>query len=92
LIHRVQPSRQHRLEQLFLASEVIVDGGEVDIRGGGDRPQARRLETVLHEKRFGGVEYPVFGRDRGIFADDPNHASHSELLAVRAVSINQTFV
>ena len=29
LVHRVEPSREHRLEQLFLAAEVIVHGCEI---------------------------------------------------------------
>src|SRR6185312_16241876 len=43
-------------EELFLAAEVVIDRGEVDPRGGGEAPQARRLEAVLHELGLGGVE------------------------------------
>ena len=62
LVHRIEPARQHRLEELFLAAEVIVDRGEVDAGRGRDLAQRRRLEAVLHEQRLGGVEDPLLRR------------------------------
>src|SRR6185503_6549308 len=54
LVHGIEAAREHRLEKLFLASEVVVDRREVHARRGGEAAQARRLEAVLHELRFGG--------------------------------------
>ena len=61
LVHRVEAAREDRLEELLLAAEVVVDGRQVHRGGRGDRPQARRLEPVLHEQGFRRVEDLVFG-------------------------------
>ena len=78
LVHRVEPSREHGLEQLFLAAEVVVDRREIDAGRGRDRAQARRLEAVLHEQRLGRVEDPILrrGRDAGL-AHRYDFADHS---------------
>ena len=73
LVHRIEAPREHRLEQLFLAAEVIVDRREVDAGGGGDRAQARRLEAVLHEERLRGVQDPLLGRRRAARESDRNN-------------------
>ena len=59
LVHRIEPALQHRLEQLFLAAEVIVDGSKVDASLGRDLPQSRRVEAVFHEQALGYVDDPV---------------------------------
>ena len=61
LVHRIEPPRQHGLEQHFLAAEVVVDRREVDAGGRRDRTEARGFEPVLHEQRLGGVQDPVLG-------------------------------
>jgi hypothetical protein len=63
-VHRIEASRQHGFEQLFLAAEVIADGGEVDLGQRRDLAQRRRLEAVFHEQSLGSVEDPVLGRRR----------------------------
>src|SRR5438045_1617095 len=56
MIHRIEPARENRLEQLFLATEVIVDRRKVHTGCSGDRAKAGGLEPVLHEEAFRGVE------------------------------------
>jgi len=56
LVHRVEPAREDRLEELFLRAEVVVDRGEVHAGGRGEAAQARRLEAVLDEELLGRVE------------------------------------
>ena len=58
LVHGIEPAREHGLEQLFLAAEVVVDRGKVHAGRGGDLPQRGRLEAVLHEQLLGRVEDP----------------------------------
>ena len=38
LVHRVETAREHRLEEIFLAAEVIVNRGQVDIRRSRNLP------------------------------------------------------
>ena len=75
LVHRVEPPRQHGLEKLFLAAEVVVDRRQVDTGRSRDRPQARGLEPVLHEQRLGGVQDPVLGHRGTAFEPDRKYAA-----------------
>src|ERR1700687_4360620 len=52
LVHGIEPAREHRLEKLFLGTEVVVDRGEVHVRRGGKLPQARRVHTVVPATDF----------------------------------------
>src|SRR6185437_1526195 len=69
-VHWIEAPRQHRLEKLLLAAEVIVGRGEIHVGRGGDRTQARCLEAVLHEERLGDVEDARARRSRITRADD----------------------
>src|SRR6185437_16810987 len=60
-IHWIEAARQHEFEQFFLAAEVVADGGEIDFGERRELTQRRRLEAVLHEQGFRGVEYPLLG-------------------------------
>ena len=51
LVHRIEPAREHRLEQLFLAAEVIVDRGEVDPRCGSDQPAGASKPCSMNSAR-----------------------------------------
>ena len=61
LVHRIEAARQYRLEQLFLAAEMIVHRSEVHLGRRSDRAQAGRLEAVLHEQRLARVEDAQLG-------------------------------
>src|SRR5215470_12454676 len=64
LVHRIETPRKHRLEQIFLAAEVVVDSGEVDPGGSGHLAQRSRLEPMLHKELFGasnGMTRPPIG-------------------------------
>ena len=105
LVHRIEPARQHRLEQLFLAAEVVVDRSKVHPGGSGDQPQRRRLEAVLHEQRLRGIEEPLLGDGRATRGAHWNHrAMHRDrascpprlgqrrpLLAANSINSNNCF-
>ncbi len=60
-VERVEPAAEHRLHQRFLAAEVIVDGGQVDLGARRDLPQRHRLVAELDEQQFGGFQNAVLG-------------------------------
>jgi hypothetical protein len=60
LVEAVEPARQHRMHQRFLAAEVIVDRGQIDLGARGNLPQRHRLIAAFDEHRFGGVENAGF--------------------------------
>ena len=64
MIHRIEPVCENRLEQLFLAAEVIVDGRKVHTGCSGDRAEAGGLEPVFHEEAFRSVENALFRGSR----------------------------
>jgi len=63
LVHRVQPSGQDRLEQLFLRAEVIVDGRDVRTRGATDLADRDVLEAGGRERARTG-EQPAYSDPR----------------------------
>jgi len=56
LVELVEPTRQHRVNQRFLAAEMIVDGGEIHRCARRDLPHRHRLETMLDEQILGRIE------------------------------------
>ena len=46
LVDWLNSPRDHRVDQTFLGLEMVVDGGKVDLRLGGDVAQRRSLETI----------------------------------------------
>jgi hypothetical protein len=88
LVHRVEPTGKHGLEQLLLGPEVVVGGGQIDARGRRDRAKAGRLETVLHEQGFRRVEDLVLGHRRPARMRKRDHTAdhwhHSIVLVPRS--------
>ncbi|XHO03645.1 hypothetical protein ACEQUB_00506 [Ralstonia syzygii] len=60
-VERIEPAAEHRLHQRFLAAEVIVDGGQVDLGARRDLPQRHRLVAELDEQQFGGFQDAALG-------------------------------
>jgi hypothetical protein len=56
VVHGIETAREHRLEELFLGPEVIVDRREVHAGRRRELPEAGGLEAVLHEEVLGDVE------------------------------------
>ena len=61
----VEAAAEHFLDQVFLGSEVIVHGGQVDIGGGGHLAQRRAGKAVAGEQRLRGAENALFGGKLG---------------------------
>ena len=55
-VQRVEPPREHRLEEPLLPAEVVVDRGEVHARLGGDHPARRAVVAVVEKQALGGVQ------------------------------------
>jgi hypothetical protein len=55
-VDRLDSARDHGVDQTFLGLEMIVYGGEIDLRLGGDVAQGSRLETIQSKQLFSGIE------------------------------------
>ena len=61
--HDVHAPAEDLVDQVFLAAEVIVDRGDVDIGPAGHLAQRGAAEAVQCEQFLGGAKDPVFGRE-----------------------------
>jgi len=60
-VQRHQAPFEDRLQQRFLAAEVIIDRRHVRLGSAGDGPQGGVVETFGGEKMLGGIENSLFG-------------------------------
>ena len=63
--HLVHAAAEHLVDEVFLAAEVVVDGGDVDVGAAGDLAQRGAGEPVLGEQFLGGAEDAVLGGKMG---------------------------
>ncbi len=61
LVELGQAATEDLLDQRILAAEVVIDRGEVGIRGAGDHAHRGAVEAVLHEQALGRIEDAVAG-------------------------------
>src|SRR5690606_36482850 len=59
--HLVHPATEYFVDQVFLAAEVVVDRGDVDLGPAGDLPQGGPGEPVLREQFLRSAEDAVLG-------------------------------
>src|SRR5258708_31446259 len=70
-IDRFQPPQNHRVEQRFFGSIVVMDGRQVHFSVRNDGSQRDASKAVLREQSLGRVQDPLFGMGFGF------HSSHT---------------
>jgi hypothetical protein len=61
LAHLVHATTEDLVDQVFLATEVVVDRGDVDVGAARDLPERSAGEAELSKEFLGGAEDPVLG-------------------------------
>jgi hypothetical protein len=83
LIHRVEPAGEHRLEELFLAAEVIVDGARLTPAAAVIARKLVASKPCSMNNVSAGIEKSRLGFDRAATFADCNHLSHHRRAPLR---------